>query len=75
MKRIAYIALGALAGAALVFFTGSVVTNWYATAWAKSQDEVDVAIDVFLWIWPFVILFGGYIGNALHRRNLTQPSS
>lgn len=68
MKRSLFIVVGALLFAALGFLVGSVVTNWYADHFAKSDDDIGQSVGYFLFIWPLFAVLGGYIGNRVFRK-------
>ena len=65
-----------LAGAGLFavfgFLLGSLATNWYSDHWAKSDDDINRSVAVFLVVWPLFIGLGAWIGHAIHRRS--KPS-
>ena len=75
MKRLLYIATGGLLVAVLAFLVGSVATNWYSEHLAKSDDDINSVVKVFLVLWPLLIAAGAALGNAVYRRSLTLPSS
>jgi tryptophan-rich sensory protein len=76
MKRALFIVTGAAAFAAVGFIMGSLLTNWYSDRFAKSDDDINTSVFVFMLIWPAFACIGGYLGNRLFRsRSLTFPSN
>lgn len=65
MKRAIFIAVGALVFAAIGFVVGSFATNWYSDHFAKSDDDINVSVGVFLVLWPLFAGLGAYLGNKL----------
>ena len=74
MKHLSYIIIGVAVGAALAFVAGSIGTHWYSEHLARSDDDINLAVKVFLVLWPLLAAAGGYLGHWLHRRRLTRPS-
>ena len=75
MRRIGYILVGVAAATMIGFVAGAIATNWYSEHAAKSDDDINFVVKVFLLLWPLLSFFGGYIGHRLYKRNLTLPSS
>lgn len=75
MKRSTFILIGVIVFAVVGFFVGSVATNWYSDHFAKSDDDINRSVGIFLVIWLLLAILGGYVGNILFQRNLTKCSS
>jgi tryptophan-rich sensory protein len=75
MKRLTYIIIGVAAAASLGFVAGALATTWYSEHLAKSDDDINSMVMVFLFIWPLVAALGGYVGHVLHEKTPTLPSS
>ena len=75
MKRLLYVFAGALVFAAIGFVVGSIVTNLYSDYLAKSDDDINFSVGVFLVLIPLLVALGAYLGHKLYARNLTLPSS
>lgn len=75
MKRTLFIFGGVVVFTVLGFFIGSITTNWYADTFARSDDDINFSVAVFLALWLLFAMVGGYLGNTLFRRNLTRRSS
>lgn len=73
MKRVFYVAGGALLFAALSFALGSLVTNLYSDRLARSDSDINWSVGIFLLAWPLFIGLGGYLGNKLATK--TSPAS
>lgn len=75
MKRITYIACGAIAvwliGVALLI----PMNQWYTSNFVKSEADVGPHLWLSLFfIWPLLLVVGGALGNWLFHRNLTWRS-
>jgi hypothetical protein len=68
MKRVAYILIGVIIAAAVAFVLGSLATNWYSDHLARSDDDMNLAVKVFLPIWLAATVAGGVIGNLIFKR-------
>ena len=68
MKRLLFMSAGALLFAVLAFVLGSLVTNWYGDHAARSDDDINASVGVFLVLWPLFIVAGAYLGHRLHAR-------
>lgn len=68
MRHTIYIAVGAVAFAALGFLLGSLATHWYSDHMARSDDDISVSVGVFLVVWPMIAIVGGYLGHRFYKR-------
>jgi hypothetical protein len=68
MKRLLFMSTGALLFAVLAFVLGSLVTHWYGEHAARSDDDINASVGVFLVLWPLFIGAGAYLGHRLHAR-------
>ena len=75
MKRALFISLGAAVAALVTFLLGSLATNWYSEHLAKSDDEINTVVKVFLFLWPVPIALGALVGNILFKHKNTSDTS
>lgn len=68
MKRVVYILIGVLTFATISFVVGSIATNWYASTLAKSDDDINSSVLIFLILWPVIAALGGWLGAFVFRR-------
>ena len=66
VKRVVFVVVGIIIFAFLAFVLGSFATNWYSDTLAKSDDDVNLSVKVFLILWPFLSALGGWFGNRLY---------
>jgi hypothetical protein len=69
MKRTLFIAAGALLFTAIAFAIGSLATNGYSDHFAKSDDDINLSVGVFLALWPVFAVLGAYLGSKLWKRS------
>jgi hypothetical protein len=75
MKRLVYVVIGAALAAAVAFVAGSLATNWYSDHLAKSDDDINFVVKLFLILWPLFVAAGGLLGLRLHKKDLSLRSS
>lgn len=76
MKHFAYVAVGVAILALVGFFISSGMSYFYEMKFAKSQDSMDsFAVFLALVVIPVFAVAGGFLGNALYRRNLINGCS
>jgi hypothetical protein len=68
MKRLLFMFTGGLLFAVIAFVFGSLVTNWYGDHAARSDDDINASVGVFLVLWPLFIGAGAYLGHRVHSR-------
>lgn len=68
MKHVFYVLFGIALFAAIGFIIGSLGTNWYANYVAKSDDDINASVRIFLVLWLLLCLAGAYVGHCIYTR-------
>lgn len=67
MRRALYMAAGAALFAVLGFLLGVLATGWYSANAARSDDDINLSVGVFLVLWPLIIAVGAYLGHRAYQ--------
>jgi hypothetical protein len=70
MKRLLYVFAGALVFAVIGFVVGSIATNLYSDYLAKSDDDINSSVGMFMVLWGLLVALGAYLGHRLYVTTL-----
>ncbi|WP_263769416.1 hypothetical protein [Propionivibrio soli] len=67
MKHLSFVTIGTAVFALVTFLVGSLLTHLYCLCFAQNDADINFSMMVFLAVWPFVAILGGYVGHHIYK--------
>jgi MFS family permease len=71
VRRLGFVLIGAAIAALLAYGTIGIIGRWYELHFAKNDHDLSIAYIAYLLALLVCTVFGGWLGDRLHKRSQT----